>query len=195
MRSLKCAEQLSAAGLSVIPHVNAFNQKDWECWQELLRDHTHIRLVAQEFQTGLAAPRRASWHVRQLCNIEQSLGRGLHLVAVGGRRHLPLLVGLPRVTVVDSVPFMRACMRRLLNHESGKWTISLTPPGDPIDDLLERNVRAYHAAITTNIRELQQLQSVVPESRDMTSDEFAKFAPTPTPTSSGQLEFWPTSPE
>ncbi len=194
MRSLKCAEQLSAAGLSVIPHVNAFNQKDWECWQELLRDHAHIRLVAQEFQTGLATRKKASWHIRQLCNVEQSLGRGLHLAAVGGRRHLPLLVGLPRVTVVDSVPFMRACMRRLLDQENGKRVITLTPPGEPVDDLLEKNMIAYHAAMIARIRELRRLGPLVPESKHTTSDRSGTLSPTLLPISAGQLQLWPMLP-
>lgn len=195
VRSLKCAEQFSAAGLSVVPHLNAFNQRDWDCWQEFMRDHTDISLVAQEFQTGLATPKRASWHIRQLRNMEQSLGRGLHLVAVGGRRHLPLLVGLSRLTVIDSVPFIRACMRRLLNHDSGKWVISLTPAGDPIDDLLEANVRAYHAAIMSHACALRHLGPKVPERKGMTSNEFAVFAPKLLPDFHGQLEFWPTPPE
>jgi len=147
MRSLKSAEQMSAAGLSVIPHVNAYNQTDWDCWRDFLRDHPQITLVVQEFQTGLASRTKASWHIWQMCNIQQSLGRGLHLVAVGGRRHLPLLVGLHGLTVVDSVPFIKACKRRVLDRMNGKWIRKTTGPNETIDVLLFRNLTGYVKAI------------------------------------------------
>jgi hypothetical protein len=34
-RSLREAERFTAAGLSVVPHVNAFNQADWEAWRDV----------------------------------------------------------------------------------------------------------------------------------------------------------------
>lgn len=170
MRSLKCAEQLSAVGLSVIPHTNAFNQKDWDGWRDFLREHSHITMVAQEFQTGLASRTRARWHIQQLRNIQQSLGRGLHLIAVAGRRHLPLLMGMSGVTVVDSVPFMRACKRRLLEKKTGKWVVRLTNPGEPIDDLLCRNVATYTRAVEEIIAKLRHVRPVIPGSKPVVDD-------------------------
>jgi hypothetical protein len=91
-RSLRCAEQLSMAGLSVIIHLNAYNQTDWDFWCSFLKEHVGIGTVSLEFQTGLARVRKATWHVSQLRQLQQSIGRALHVIAIGGRRHLPLLV-------------------------------------------------------------------------------------------------------
>lgn len=191
MRSLRCAEQLSAAGLSVIPHVNAYNQKDWNCWRDFLRDHAHISIIAQEFQTGLASRNRAKWHIEQLSEIQQALGRGLHLLAVGGRRHLSLLTRLSGISVVDSVPFMRACKRRLLERETGNWVVKLTEPGEPIDELLYRNVRAYTHAVENIIATLQQADLRVPEAAlEATYGQAALHDVSPA-ISDGQLWLWP----
>jgi len=191
MRSLKCAEQLSAAGLSVIPHMNAFNQQDWDCWRDFLKDHMHIKVVAQEFQTGLASRTRAKWHIEQLCNIQQFLGRGLHLVAVAGRRHLAILMGLTGVTVVDSVPFMRACNRRLLEKGTGKWVVRLTGRGDPIDDLLCRNVTVYTRAVEKIIATMRLTGPVAPESRPTGADIAGALGNAPPAVSDRQLWLWP----
>jgi hypothetical protein len=190
MRSIRSAERLSAAGLSVIPHLNAFNQRDWDNWRDFLRDHPHIKMVAQEFQTGLASRKKASWHVWQMCNIEQFLGRGLHIVAVGGRRHLRLLVGLSAVTVIDSVPFLRACKRRLLDRTQGKWVIRKTPPGKPIDSLHENNLVAYRGHVEATIGALLRAGPLVPALEPVVEILETTFAPT---NSGGELQMslWP----
>jgi hypothetical protein len=162
-RSLRAAERFTAAGLSVIPHVNAFNQTDYECWRDFLKAHPHLSMVAQEFQTGLATRRRASWHIQQLCNIEQFLGRGLRMVAVGGRRHLPLLVGLSGVTITDSVPFIRTQKRRMLDYIRGKWKIHLTEEGQQLDYLLQHNVATYGRHVEIAIAALRRLGPVIPK--------------------------------
>lgn len=193
MRSLKCAEQLSAAGLSVIPHLNAFNQKDWDCWRDFLRDHADITMVAQEFQTGLASRTRASWHIWQLCNIEEALGRSLHLIAIAGRRHLPLVIGMAGITVVDSVPFMRACNRRSLDKATGKWVVKLTDPGAPIDDLLHMNVAEYSRAVKAAIRALRQVGPLLPESKRSAAEGLDTFDEATLPASGMQLWLWPAA--
>lgn len=48
------AEDLSDAGVGVIPHLNALTQHDWNYRADLLRSQPQFRLVAKEFQTGLA---------------------------------------------------------------------------------------------------------------------------------------------
>ena len=106
-RSLICAQEFSDAGICVVPHLNAVTQKDWDFWRDFLREYSHIKLVAKEFQTGGRDKRVARWHIDQLRRIEDALGRGIHLIAVGGRRHMRLLGGLSAFTIVDSVPFMR----------------------------------------------------------------------------------------
>jgi hypothetical protein len=151
MRSLKSAERLSAAGIKVIPHLNAFNETDWKFWGDFLKDHPHISIVVLEFQTGLASPRKAEWHICQLYNIQEFLGRQLHLIAVAGRRHIPLLVGFPALTVVDSVPFVRACKRRQFDRIDDKWIVNKTAKGTPIDDPLRHNITTYAANVRLKI--------------------------------------------
>ena len=183
-RSLCEAERMAAAGLSVIPHLNAYNQKDWNCWKDFLRDHPHLSMVCQEFQTGLANGSRARWHIHQLRNIEQMLGRGLHLVAAGGRRHLPLLIELTAVTVVDANPFLKTHMRRRLAH--GKWHVYPTANGAPLDQLLEDNIAAYRRYVEEKITSLKTF-GALPSKR-----EIQDVTSAPLPVSNIQLPLWPS---
>jgi len=144
-RSLTEAERFAAAGLSVIPHVNAFTQKDWDCWRDFFRNHPHLRMVCQEFQTGLANHDRAAWHIQQLLDIEDAIGRGLRLIAVGGRQHLPMLVRLSAVTVTDANPFVKTQRRQKLVN--GVWVKRATGKGELLDGLMSENLAAYRQGI------------------------------------------------
>lgn len=185
-RSLCEAERFSAEGLSVIPHVNAFNQQDWECWRSFFRDHKHLSIVAQEFQTGLASRSKASWHIWQLMNIEQALGRGFRLIAVGGRRHLPLLVGLSEVTITDGNPFHKAHARqKLLN---GRWVKAPTEKGLPVDGLLEINVTNYTDLVESYYEAAKRIGPLLPTSHHDTVVEAVSAS---SAVSESQLSFWP----
>ncbi len=140
-RSLTEAERFTAAGLSVVPHVNAFTQKDWDGWRDFFRNHPQLRMVSQEFQTGLSNRDRAAWHIQQLLNIEEKLGRGFRLIAVGGRQHLPLLVKLSAVTVTDSNPFVKTQHRQKLLD--GVWVKRATAKGELLDRLMNENLAGY----------------------------------------------------
>jgi len=144
-------------------------------------------MVAQEFQTGLASRRKASWHIQQLCNIEQILGRGLRMVAVGGRRHLPLLVGLSAVTITDSVPFVRTQKRRLLDYTQGKWKIHLTAEGQHLDYLLQHNVGVYGRQVEIAVAALRKLGPVISKLEPIPMEPLmSSFV-----VSELQLSFWP----
>lgn len=185
-RSLHEAERMACAGLSVIPHINAFNQRDWNCWRDFLRDHPHLSMVCQEFQTGLASGRRARWHVYQMRNIEQTLGRGLQLIAAGGRRHLPLLIELSGVTVIDANPFVKTHMRRSL--VSGKWQKNGTPAGEPLDRLMEHNIAAYTRYVEARIVSLKETGPLPPrDGIDTMPAEQCRM-----PFSDLQLSLWPS---
>jgi hypothetical protein len=146
-RSLKTAEELAKAGMSVIPHLNAVTATDWEFWRDFLKEHDEITTVAKEFQTGTARVTTARWHIGYLRRLEDVLGRQLHIVAVGGRRYLPLLHKLSAVTIVDSVPFMKAMYRRALCRREGRWSVEQTQRDAPLDDLLATNIEEYARAI------------------------------------------------
>ena len=159
-RSLREAERFTAAGLSVIPHLNAVTQKDWDCWRDFFKDHLHLSVVAQEFQTGLAVRHKARWHIWQLMNIEQALGRGFRLLAIGGRRHLPLLVGLGAVTIADANPFIKTQMRQKL--VDGKWLRHANTEGELLDRLLNDNVAAYTRHVENRLAMLRQIGPLLP---------------------------------
>jgi hypothetical protein len=93
-RIVKASDQLSRAGLSVIPHLNASHERQWRNWTSFLKEHDHLKFVAKEFQTGLASARKAKWHISKLLEMQQRIGRGIHLCAVGGRRHMAHMLSL-----------------------------------------------------------------------------------------------------
>lgn len=155
-RSVVCAERMSLAGLSVIPHLNAMTQTDWDYWRDFLRDHPQIYYVALEFQTGLRVKRKAIWHLSQFLNLQESLGRALHLIAVAGKRHLPYLAEFPAVTIVDSGPFLRTLKRRRIDNQNGKWKITRTAKGEPLQDLLGHNVKVCARRVSAALRDLRE---------------------------------------
>jgi hypothetical protein len=144
-RSLICAEELSQLGGSVIPYVGAVTPADWDYWHGFLRDHPYITTVAKEFQTGTSHLEVATRHINSLLRIQDSLGRGIHIVAIGGRRHIPRLLEFGRFSVIDSVPFMKAVYRHKLIETDNrfKWVKHPTPRLHPVDDLLAHNVCTY----------------------------------------------------
>lgn len=141
-RSLLCAEELSRAGMSVIPYVAGVTERDWEFWAGFLQDHQEIAAVAKEFQTGGANVTVATWHIDQLLRLQDRIKRPVHVVALGGRRHLRKLSEFASVTLVNSDPFMKTCHRQVLTT-SGRWEQWPTLPDEPLDDLLKTNVQRY----------------------------------------------------
>lgn len=184
-RSLHEAERMAGAGLSVIPHINAFNQRDWDCWRDFFRDHPDISMFCQEFQTGLASGKRAQWHVYQMRNIEQILGRGLQLIAAGGRRHLSLLIELSAVTVIDANPFVKTHMRQRL--VDGKWQKNATPEGAFLDQLMEDNIAAYTKYVEARVVSLKE-PGPFPTKLEIDS---LPAQLSPKPISGLQLPLWP----
>jgi hypothetical protein len=174
-RSLREAERFTAAGLSVVPHLNAVTQKDWDCWRDFLKDHPHLSINAQEFQTGLAVRNKARWHIWQLMNIEQALGRGFRLLAIGGRRHLPLLVGLKAVTIADVNPFIKTQMRQKL--VDGRWVKHATPEGEPLDGLLAENVAAYTLHVRSRVAAMRKIGPLLPSYEPVGQNGAASVVP------------------
>ncbi len=144
-RSLLCAEEFSTAGLSVIPYLAGITAHDWERWAGFLREHHDITMVCKEFQTGPGASIIGAWHISRLQELQQRLARPLHILAIGGRRHLAQLHTFAHWTIIDSVPFMRTMHRRTLTPHG--WQETPTPPTAPLDDLLAHNITAYDTII------------------------------------------------
>lgn len=172
-RSLLCAEEFSKAGLSVIPYVAGITATDWERWADFLKEHGAITMVCKEFQTGGRKKAVGTWHTQHLYELQQRLGRELHVVAVGGQRQRRNLRPLGGLTIIDSHPFMRTMHRRRLTPTG--WETTPTPPNAPLDDLLAHNITAY----------ANNIASLTKQSR------LHKRPPTMTTQTADQLVLWP----
>jgi hypothetical protein len=142
-RSLICAREMAAAGLRVVPYLQALTPTDWTFWSRFLRQHSEITVVAKEFQTGLARPERGVAAIRSLQQLETEIGRQLHVVAIGGARYArDLAASFASWTVVDSIPFMKAIKRRVA--QPGPSRIQWRPAlGEAPERLLDHNILAY----------------------------------------------------
>jgi hypothetical protein len=141
------AERLTNDGLSVIPHLYAETPEDWGRWAEFLSNQRHVRFLAVEFQTGLRVRRRAIEFIQEVANLQRSIGRPLHLLAIGGARYVPeLQQTCASFTVLDSQPFMKALYRRAYRHlppHDFAWVRKFTRDKEPIDALFEHNMIEY----------------------------------------------------
>lgn len=152
-RMLRVGEELSAAGVAVVPHLNAATQRDWHTWRDLLRENPQIRYVCKEFQTGLREVNTGREAITAMRRLRDDLGRDLHPIVVGARKYIPdLALNFPNFTLVTATPFLRTMYRRqlVMNHRS-KWFGLATAPGEPLDELLEYNVTRYDARVRAEI--------------------------------------------
>jgi hypothetical protein len=164
-RIVRSAEELADAGISPVVHVNALSREDWKQWAQLLRLNPGIRYVCKEFQTGLRDPQRAAEALAGLRGLQQSVGRALHPIVVGGRRLAREVASSFRTfTVADSVPFMATVNRKRISW-TGTAVIEEDQPteaGELLDELLQANVRAY----TSLVNRCVAGSVAVPESLD-----------------------------
>ena len=150
-RQLLCISELSAAGVSVVPHISATMPHDWTNWRSFLDEHVDIQHIAFNFQTGYSKPHVGTKALSLLVQLQQDLGRDLSLIMIGGSQFLPAAtMHFSRLTVIDSTPFMKSCMRRHLVPNGPRkryWVKSLTKRGQPIDEILQANVDRYANSI------------------------------------------------
>ena len=137
------AEELSAAGIPTILHVNAETDADWDFWGDLLAGFPTIRHVSKEFQTGNRKHALGLWAIDKIDRMQDRLGRTLHPVAVGGAQYVPVLASrFDDYTIMDSHPFMTAAHRQ----ELVPWGNRLRKNrrcAETTDELLDRNERRY----------------------------------------------------
>jgi len=156
-RSLVCAEEFSKVGMSVIPYIAGVTEHDWDFWEGFLREHREINIIAKEFQTGPSNNEVALWHIGHLLRLQDRIKRGLHLVAIGGRRHLKHLIEFSGITITDSNPFMKTCLRFSIS-DSGHWESHPTAPEAPLDQLLLRNITQYGEMVEVGIRRAKDVR-------------------------------------
>lgn len=144
-RIVLTAERLSAAGVDVIPHLNALSRSDWDFWADFLGGHPEITVVAKEFQTGLKAGEEGARAYRELVDLQEKLRRPIHPFLVAGSRfYKDARRDFPKgFTISDSTAFMGALARQVL-HDDGtcrRWVSRPTELGAPVDEHFDQNVR------------------------------------------------------
>jgi Domain of unknown function (DUF4417) len=147
--------EMQSEGLPCALHVNARTNRDWERWQEFLKIHPEIEVVAFEFGTGAGYEQRILWHVDQLRNLALQVGRPMHLIMRGGVHVFPrLATAFSAITLIDTRPFVKAYRRQRGSLVDGRlrWKKAPTQPGAPIDHLLEDNINAVTAALVPTER-------------------------------------------
>ena len=77
-------EELSAAGVSVVPHLNATTETDWRFWAALLKAAPSVFVVAKEFQTGNKRWDVGVAAILRMRRLQDELGRRLHPLLIGG---------------------------------------------------------------------------------------------------------------
>ena len=151
-RIIRAAEELSAANLNVILHINAQTRADWEFWAEVLRAQPQIRYVTKEFQTGLHDYHKGKHALDQLAQLQQEIGRDIHPVLIGANQFAPYVAScFDNFTIVDSDAFMKTMMRQvLIRTKSGHWEWQFIPTkeGETLDLRLEHNIWQSNARLT-----------------------------------------------
>ena len=148
-RILMAAVEMMQAGLPTAMHVNARTERDYERWAELIAERPESQCLAFEFATGTGRGERLDWHVAQLSGLAARVPQPLGLVVRGGMRALePLRAVFAAVTMIDTDAFTKTrCRQEAQFRHDGKlvWRKHPTPPGAPIDALLQQNVAALHS--------------------------------------------------
>jgi len=145
-RIFRVAERLSEAGIATVPHLNAYNDLDWERWLEFYREQPDVVCGCVEYQTGASRKEFGNYYFSKLVEMRDKLGRPVHPIALGGSgRFLDFENNFPSYTVIDSTPFMRTVNRqelvRIMNR--WKWRQKPTKPHATLNGLLAKNIRNY----------------------------------------------------
>lgn len=145
-RMMIVAEELSAAGQAVIPHLQAITAADWRFWEELLSQQP-IAYVAKEFQTGLRVRERGLAAIEALRRTQDRIGRALHPVVIGGAQYnADFAQQFASHTIVDSHAFMTTVKRKAFTIVDGRLRRVPSRLGRGV--LLAKNRRSYAFAIT-----------------------------------------------
>ena len=149
-RQLICLGEISAAGMSPVPHLSAVQPGDWNFWRRYLGWNDTINHVAVEFQTGNKNRTEGRKVIDQLALVQDAVGRALHPLAIGGGQFVEYLASrFKRFSLIDSKPFMNAVNRHVFDRAAGKypWRQCPTQNGQAIDHVLAQNLAGYAAWI------------------------------------------------
>lgn len=146
-RQLLCLAELSQAGVPVAPNLSAAMPADWDFWAGFLRATPHVVHVAVNFQTGYRSRTEGVKAIDRVRRMQDEIGRGLSLLLVGGAQFVRDVAGrFASFTLIDSQPFKQSVYRKRFRPDQRRrrrWEDSWTMAGQPIDDILQRNVEGY----------------------------------------------------
>lgn len=151
-RQLLCLAELSQAGVSVAPNLSAVMPADWDFWSGYLRDNSQLVHVAVNFQTGYRSRTEGVKAINRVRRIQDEIGRGLSLLLIGGAQFVQDVAGrFASFTLIDSQPFQQSVHRRLFRPDQGRrrWEETWRLDGQPIDDIMQRNVEGYASLVDT----------------------------------------------
>jgi len=158
-RQLLCLAELSQAGVSVAPNLSAVMPADWDFWSEFLRVNPQLFHVAVNFQTGYRNRTEGMKAINRVQQIQDEIGRGLSLVLIGGGQYVRDVAGrFASFTLIDSQPFQQSVYRKLFQPNGNRraWEDSWTLDGQPIDDIMQRNIDGYGAWVDGTSRQPQR---------------------------------------
>ena len=137
------SEALSAAGIATVPHIYAETDVHWERWAEVLKEQPKVTMIAMEFQTGLRIKEKALPYIQRLVDLQERIGRSLHLIAVGGTQHRTDLrtAFRDRLTLTDATSFMKTFRRIKADGPDGDVRFPMER-GDDLAELLQINITA-----------------------------------------------------
>ena len=136
--------ELVSEGQPAALHVNGRTRTDFARWADYIEAHPEVTHIAYEFTTGSKNPPRMTQHVHWLIELAQGSGRRLGLVLRGGIQVASLLSTYFDVTLIDSSPFEKAQHREIATVDPNgqrRWTKRPTAASEPVDALLEENIR------------------------------------------------------
>lgn len=168
--------EIAAAGLRSALHINARTEHDYRRWADLIAERPEIEILSFEFATGCGRGERIDWHVEQLCELANRVGRPLMLVIRGGgRKASALRRHYAHVTLIETDAFSRTLRRRRACFtEAGrlKWAPYPTAEGSPLDDLLAHNISAVRVAHESDLEAAPRLRrSLAPPRRAANRDD------------------------
>jgi hypothetical protein len=153
MRMFRVAEELTAHGVAVIPHLNSTNSRDWDWMLAFYREHPEQAAVCMEFRTGNRIREVRQRKVSALEKMRDILGRELHPVIVGNiEAAREMRVHFPRVTAIDSVAALKTIRRQEAIARVGiglAWRKQPIASGACMADLYERNHDLHLARVKT----------------------------------------------
>lgn len=142
------SETLTKAGVPTVPHLYAETDMDWQRWTSVLLEQRNVQTIAMEFQTGLNNEVDARRYIEKLAELRESIGRPLHLIAIGGTRFSSILKSIfaRSFTLTDATSFVKTWNRRRVDHGLPEEACA-QEPGTDLTDLLQANIESREARL------------------------------------------------